>query len=226
MTAKPKKSLIKAFAKAVAGIALGIALAYGGFIATFYAGRGEPLTPGEKTLVTNIFGNEIDASQIRKHFRDNSSPTHVMPGMQGTVLPFISHIDFFGEGVHSPDFSRESPNLYGFFAHEATHCWQNQTGNWTLKNPGIYEFTVTPTSRFSDFGMEQQADIIQAYADRFLNPEGRKSATAATADFDGMIQRVVEDRFPHARQTRLVLDAQDAAPATARPAPAPAPRSP
>ena len=211
MTAKPKKSLIRIFAKAVAGLTLGIVMAYGGFIATFYAGRGEHLTTSEAAMVTSIFGNEINAGSIRKHFRDRADVTHVMPGKDGTVLPFISHIDLFGPGVVSADYSRESPRLYGFFAHEAAHCWQNQSHTWTLKNLGVYPFSLTATSRFSDFGMEQQADIIQSYAVRFLNPEGRREATAATAESDAWLQRVVEDRFPRARETRMALDAQDAA---------------
>lgn len=210
MAEKRKRSLIRIFAKAVAGLALGVVFAYGGFVTAFYAGRGEKLTDGEARLVTDIFGDEIDAAKIRKHFRDPSDVTHLMKSKQGTVLPFISHIDIFGQVATSTDYSRESPRLFGFFAHEATHCWQNQTGSWTLKRMGVYEFTLTPQSRFSDFGMEQQADIIQSYATRFLNPEGRRTVTAGQAEFDCMLQKVVEDRFPRAKQTRLALDAQDA----------------
>jgi hypothetical protein len=210
MAEKPRRSLIKCFAKAVAGLALGVSLAYGGFIGAFYAGRGEKLTSGEQAVVRSIFGDEIDASKIRKHFKDNADITHLMKHTDGTVLPFISHIDFFGKNVASADYSQADPNLYGLFVHESTHCWQNQNWAWTAKNAGIYTYELKPESRFADFGMEQQADIIRDYAMRFLNVEGRRHASAATQDRDAMLQRVVENRFPQAQKTRMALDAQDA----------------
>jgi hypothetical protein len=215
MAEKRKKSLVKAFAKAVGALALTVALGYGAFVGVFYAGRGERLTDGEAKIVKSIFGNEIDASKMCKHFKDNSDFTHFMPRTDGTVLPFISHIDFFGKDAVSSDFSSADPRLYGLFVHESTHVWQNQSWSWSAKKAGVYEYTLTPGARFADFGMEQQADIIRDYALRFLNAEGRRNATAATAEQDSMLQKVVEDRFPAAKATRLGLDAQDAA----RPAP-------
>lgn len=210
MAEKRKKSLFRIFGKAVAGLTLGASILYGGFVGVFYAGRGDRLTEGEAALVTSIFGDEIDASKIRKHFKNDNHITHLFSSKAGTVLPLISHIDIFGPYVSSKDYSREGENLYGFFAHEATHVWQNQNWAWTTKAMRVYEYELKPESKFSDFGGEQQAEIIEAYAQRFLHPQGRRDATADTAAFDAMLQKVVEDRFPQAQKTRAALDAADA----------------
>jgi hypothetical protein len=204
--AKKRRSLIKTFAKAAFGLVAGVSLLYGGFVLTFYTGRGEKLTEGEAKLLKGIFGDELNVSKIRKHHKSPDDITHLMKTKAGTVLPFISHIDFFGENVASRDYSAESQYLYGFFAHEATHCWQNQNWAWTPRNFGIYEFTLKAGDRFGDFGGEQQAEIIEAYAKRFHHPDGPKNADPAQAEFDRLLQKVVEDRFPQAQITRLALE--------------------
>jgi hypothetical protein len=208
MAERQKKSLIRTFAKAAGGAVLGVALTYGAFVGVFYAGRGDPLTQGEQQMVTDIFGDEINATSIRKHFKDKGHITHLLPAKDGTVLPFISHIDIFGDDVASKDYSAEDPRLYGFFAHEATHCWQNQNHAWKLHDIGVYEFTLKQGDRFGDFGGEQQAEIIEAYAMRYLHPDGAKNASPENAGFDSLLMQVVEERFPKARETRLKRDCQ------------------
>jgi hypothetical protein len=215
MAEKRKRSLLRIFGRAVAGVTLGASILYGGFVGAFYAGRGDRLTEGEAQLVTGIFGDEIDASRIRKHFKKDNHITHIFGSKTGTVLPFLNHIDIFGPYAISPDYSKEDENLFGFFAHEATHIWQNQNWVWSTKAMNVYEFQLKPDSKFSDFGGEQQAEIIEAYAQRFIHPQGRKDATSETAAFDAMLQKVVEDRFPQAQKTRIGLDAADAAQAPA-----------
>lgn len=215
MAEKRKRSLLSIFAKATAGLALGASLLYGGFVGVFYAGRGDRLTEGESSLVTGIFGDEINASKIRKHFREKADITHIFPRTAGTVLPFISHIDLFGKEFAAADYSVADADLYGLFVHEATHCWQNQNWAWSTKAINVYEYELKPDSKFSDFGGEQQADIIKTYALRFLHPDGRKNATAETAAVDAMLRKVVEDRFPQAMKTRQALDAADSAAAPA-----------
>lgn len=216
MAQERRTSLVKRFAKVAGGAVLAVALAYGGFVGAFYAGRGEPLTPGERETVTSIFGDEIDASKIRKHFKSTSHITHVGRSKQGFVMPFISHIDVFGEEVKSADYSREGQALYGFFAHEATHCWQNQNWAWKAHNIGVYEFTLKPGDRFGDFGGEQQAEIIEAYAERYVHPEGAKNAQPEKAEFDRLLMQVVEERFPHAKETRLQRESRQLPTVTAQ----------
>ena len=194
-----KKSLMRAFAKAVAGVVLGLTMLYGGWHLAFYAGRGEKLTSGEKNLLTGIFGKEINTSEVRKHFRDTSSITHVIPGKIGMVPPPFSHIDFFGEKVWSRDYSQDTKYKFGLFAHEATHCWQGQTMTFPLHDFGRYDYKLAPGACFNNFGTEQQADIIEDYAKTWLyKPTPAAKHTAQ----DTLLMKVVENRFPQAQKTR------------------------
>ena len=205
--------LAKAFTKAVVGTALVAALGYAGMIEAAYSGKGEKLTPGERQAVEQIFGDQIDASKIRKHFKETSHWTHVMRGKAGTVMPFTSHIDFFGDNIRSPDYSTGDAFKLGFFLHEVTHVWQGQNLDYPMKNFRVYEFTLKPDSKFSDFGIEQQGEIIEAYAKAWHHPEGRK---AAKTDADELLKNVVEDKFPQAKVTREKMDRQEQA-ATSKP---------
>lgn len=199
---KPKKktSLARKFMKAVLGTVAGAALAYGAWFGAFYAGRGEKLTAGETQVVESIFGDQLDASKIRKHFKEENHFTHVLKDKRGVVPPPFSHIDFFGRENWSADFSREDKNDFGFFLHEVTHTWQGQNLKFSMKNPGVYDYAIPDTlAKFSDFGTEQQADIIEDYAKRWIHAEGVKEARTAQ---DTLLMKVVERQFPRAAYTR------------------------
>lgn len=197
--------LAKAFTKAVLGTALVATLGYAGFIQTVYIG-GEKLTPGERQAVEQIFGDQVDATKIRKHFKDASHWTHFMKGKQGTVMPFTHQVDFFGENIKSADYSAEGAYKFGFFLHEMTHIWQGTNIKYPLKNFGQYEFKLTKDSKFSDFGLEQQGEIIEAYAKAWHHPEGRKLAKTEAEEF---LKQTVEAQFPQAKLTRERMDRQD-----------------
>ncbi|MDI1228695.1 MAG: hypothetical protein PSY14_13525 [bacterium] len=199
--------LAKVFAKAVVGTALVATVGYAGFIGVAYEGKGEKLTPGERQAVEQIFGDQLDAGKIRKHFKETSHWTHVMRGKQGTVMPFTHHVDFFGDSIKSADYSAEGAYKYGFFLHEMTHIWQGTNIKYPLKNFGQYEFTLTKDSKFSDFGLEQQGEIIEAYAKTWLHPDGRK---LAKTEADGFLKQTVETQFRQAKVTRDKMDRADA----------------
>lgn len=200
--------LAKSFTKAVLGTAVVVTLGYAGMIGAAYSGRGEKLTPGERQAVEQIFGDQIDASKIRKHFKENGHWTHVMRGKAGTVMPFTSHIDFFGDHIRSADYSAGDAHRFGFFLHEVTHVWQGQNFDYSMKNFRIYEFTLKPDSKFSDFGIEQQGEIIEAYAKAWHHPEGRK---APKTEADALLKKVVEEKFPQAKVTREKMDREEQA---------------
>lgn len=195
-----KRSLIRTFARVAAKTLAVAALAYGAWFGAFYAGRGDALTTGEKQTVESIFGDQLDASKIRKHFKEESHFTHVLKNKRGVVLPPFSHIDFFGRGNWSQDFSRESRDQFGFFLHEVTHTWQGQNFKFSAKNFGIYEYAIPDTlAKFSDFGTEQQAEIIEDYSKRWIHSE---SVTQPRTANDTLLMKVVERQFPRAAQTR------------------------
>lgn len=208
MTSRSRKSLSRIFKKAAKAVALCIvapAALYAAFLLTFYnASRGEKLTPGETALVEGIFGSDINAGKIRKHHKDSDHFTHFLHNKRGTVMPFTSHIDFFGEDAHAPDYSAAGIDLYGLFIHESTHAFQNQNGmNW--KKVGKYGYELTPEKKFGDYGVEEQADIIEDYAKKFLHPaqaESRHCKGDSTAFYQSL-KKVVEDRFPAAQKSRM-----------------------
>jgi hypothetical protein len=197
---KRRTSLARKFAKAAAGVVIGVTLLYGGWFGALYAGRGDKLTKNESKLLTSIFGDEINTSKIRKHFREESSVAHILPSKIGMVPPPFSHIDFYGEKHWSKDYAKDSAN-FGLFTHEATHCWQGQTMTFPLHDIGKYEYTLTKTSRFNDFGTEQQADIIENYSKAWLfGPSTNHTAQ------DTLLFNVVEKRCPTAHKTRLAVE--------------------
>lgn len=200
---KRKKSLTRKFTMAVLGLTATAACLYGAWFGAFYAGRGEPLTPRETSAVTAIFGDEIDAGAIRKHERTEGSATHIFRWVDGMVPPPFSHIDFFGDNAHARDYAREDARLFSLFMHEVTHTWQGQNFNFSRHNVGQYAYTLSAGARFSDFGTEQQADIISDYASTFLHQSniGRERSPQ-----DILLRDIVENRFPGARQTRLSME--------------------
>jgi hypothetical protein len=198
-TKKKRPFLVRAFRKA-AFTTLAVCGLYTGWYFALYAGRGEKLTTGEAKIVKGIFGDEINTSKIRKHFRAESSLAHVLPSKAGMVPPPFSHIDFYGADVHSRDYSRDTKKKFSLFIHEATHCWQGQTFTFPLKNIGRYEYTLTARSRFNDFGTEQQAEIIEDYAKTWLHKDPKAKPPTAQ---DSLVMKVVEKRFPRAQKTRV-----------------------
>lgn len=206
--AKPrKKSLMRSFRKAVLGLLLTATLGYSALLAS-YTGKGEALTKGETELVEGIFGDEVNTSKIRKHFKNNGHITHVLPSKTGTVLPPHSHIDFFGPYARSDDFSCDSTSATGLFIHEVTHVWQNQNMAWSLDKLHkcrTYDYTLKPASTFRDFGVEQQASIIEDYVEAWIHKDSRAQKGEAMTRNDSLLLKVVETRFPTAKKTRLSL---------------------
>ncbi|MFO1256417.1 MAG: hypothetical protein U1E37_12240 [Sphingomonadaceae bacterium] len=79
------------------------------------------------------------------------------------------------------DFSAASPHLQAHFIHEMTHVWQAQTrGWWYLPLIGPfqrrYRYVLKPGKRFSDYGIEQQAEIV---AHAFMLRRGWKPGSGA-----------------------------------------------
>lgn len=109
---------------------------------------------------------------------------------------------------------------FGTFMHEMTHIWQRTSITAafirTFRRTRKYDYKLTKQSRFSFFGVEQQASIMEDYARRFLYPPGDVPAAHidTSPENDALLQRVVERKFPAARKARLALAEQKRAQAT------------
>lgn len=202
---KPKRRfrLVRAFAKAVVLTFALCSTAYAGWFGANYAGRGEPLNMNERQAAVEVFGGDINTSAVRKHFREVSSPTHFKANTAGMVLPPFSHIDFFDAPNQTADYTLGSRWQYELFMHEMTHVWQGQHMRFPLHDLTRYDYVLTPTSRFEQYGPEQQADLVAHYARRWLHPD---NPNAPHDEQDMMLRRVVENKFPNAQVTRLRLE--------------------
>jgi hypothetical protein len=171
---------------------------------------GEPLTAGEAALIKGIFGNGIKTEHVRKYFSPKAKPGKD----EGYIIPAqtfgTDSIKFYSARYKSTDYSQSKDLFnYGTFVHEMTHVWQNQhhlrrAFHNRLHPSYSYRYTLTPRSRFRNFSEEQQASIIGDYACQFLYPD----RSARTETSPSLLQKVVEDKFPQARKTRLALEAQ------------------
>ena len=162
-----------------------------------------PLTTEESDLLRGVFGN---------HFKTNDILLRIHAKARNDIAASVSHgvtttIDFWGPLNASLDYTR-IPRLTALFMHEGTHLLQNR------ENSGIrcksYTYEVTEATRFDDLCREQQAALVEDYTDFFLVSRfrGRVFAidVANTGDLENikpLIAKVIEDRFPEAKNLRL-----------------------
>ena len=175
------------------------------------------LTTGEDQLIRSIFGTMIDTDSLQVNFHPERYTD------AAATADSSSSADFWGKDQKSGDFSQDRDvDRWATFIHEFTHVWQFQTNRaYTVDDSGdetdindeyaAYRYPLSSKYKFTDYGVEQQAAIVEDYARRFLSPAhetrylpmvyGHKGAAAK----DPLLMKVVEDQFPQARLTRLAL---------------------
>jgi hypothetical protein len=169
-----------------------------------------PLTKGETALVQSIFGTEINTAIVEKHLVSGYRQDAAASLSEGKTL------NFYGERYHSADYSQEKDIFnYGTFVGQMTYVWQIQTNQYGSCD--TYQYPLALEHQFNEYCSAQQAAIIEDYARRFLHPSHESSykyvsSRGITADdtsySDTLLAKVVEDRFPQARATRLALEAE------------------
>ncbi|MBX3159493.1 MAG: hypothetical protein KF773_26215 [Deltaproteobacteria bacterium] len=125
------------------------------------------LTAGERALLQPIFRNAIDYDKVR--VIDNSFPFQP----EGVYMTPRGNVYAPGS-LYREDFAH-SPDDRSVFVHEMGHVWQFGNG-MDLIGQGIVEFTSTRGNYqdaypytlddkldLTDYGMEQQASIIEDY---------------------------------------------------------------
>lgn len=176
------------------------------------------LTDGEAKLLKSIFGDEIQTGDVRKYFADKRHPYAIAATMSA------KKIKFYGKDTHADDYSQTKyASRYWTFIHEMTHVWQYQHPlrdfNRAINNPTRqYDYKLADDVPFKNFGVEQQASIIADYAEQFLyqGPKPSNDNTYSPLNENPYqlpqrlddLKKVVEDRFPEARKTRLALEEQ------------------
>ena len=91
-----------------------------------------------------------------------------------------------------------------------TRIWQNQNDVGDRRNRD-YGYSLDTKQGFDDYGREPQACIIGDYAGRFLRPGHKSYWIKNNPESDRLLQKVVENKFPAARKTRLAYEAREQA---------------
>ena len=157
-----------------------------------------PLTAGEIALSKKVFGSALDTRHVTKVFCKNAHndqpPVEIRAGHE---------IVFHGADTWSPDFSKEKNVIrYGFFMHDLTHLWQQQTGA-PIKPCETLGYTLTPERPFSAYCSSHQALMVEDYARLHLfKPAHQPRGTADTPANNALLTQTIEKAFPQARLTR------------------------
>lgn len=196
------------------GTAATLAAATVGTIAVFGTATGDvPLTQDEAAIAQSLFGPDFRTDNIRKQYvRSWVGGVIQYPG---AMVPLSQrHIYFFKPEMRKPDLTISSGDDFNLYMHEMTHIWQHR-GNWAPLCK-TYDYTLTARSRFTDFCNEQQASMVGDYAEFFLNPTSPNALrllgdNTSRREGNENLMRVIEGQFPHARQARLKIEAQNRA---------------
>jgi hypothetical protein len=205
-----------------------------------------PLTAGERALLRPIFRDGIDYDRVRVI----DAPFPFQPA--NTYMTPRGHIYAPGP-LFRDDFSLPSlrPVERAVFVHEIGHVWQFANGIDLVANAvadfakfrGDYEqaypYRLEPGRDLAEYGMEQQASILEDYYLVSVDHEGpyrmqNRGISARERDvlYAGVLRRFVADaRYARALDARALAERHGVAadrtpPGPAEPAPAPGPAQP
>ena len=118
------------------------------------------LTSGERAIVAALFGAALDPEPVRirraKWFM--WQPAWVVMAPDGDIWLHPNG------GLWRDDFASQPLPLRALLVHELTHVWQRQRGrNLVLQRRPFarYGYTLAPGKPFGDYGIEQQAMIVE-----------------------------------------------------------------
>ena len=133
------------------------------------------LTPGERALVAEVFGNALDPAPVtlRRGKWFPFQPRRVVMAPDG-------HVWFHPDGPEwRDDFATAGLASQALLIHELTHVWQVQSGiNLIVARRPFAPYAYLPLVAgrpFAAYGIEQQACIV---ADAFLLTRGCRVAGA------------------------------------------------
>ncbi len=154
--------------------------------------HGRALTDGERAFLAPLFRDAVDYDAIRV-VRGRAFP------LQGTrTIVTIGRAIYAPEQVYVADYALATPERRSILVHEVAHVWQYESGiavvagalRAFLANGGryarAYRYQLAPGRDLIDYGIEQQASILEHY---FL-ARGKE-----TARFTGVLSRFLAD--PH-----------------------------
>jgi hypothetical protein len=137
---------------------------------------GRPLTPGEKTMLTEVFHESVDYNKIRIHHSKFGDAVRV-----ALRAGAVTRGNLIIENDDTPDYSAKDVPFFPRyqFTHEMTHVWQNQNHvsdsffrvskraaahvNPVDNQLATYTYSLKGARDLTDFTIEQQASIVPDY---------------------------------------------------------------
>lgn len=134
------------------------------------------LTAGEIELARAIFDDSIKYRKVKihhgKYFFAQPAGSGMTPNGEIYVADNAKRSNF----LYKKDYSIESVGLKAFFIHEMAHVWQYQNKILRVKTAAffgqirhfgrygkMYQYTLDADKKLIDYGIEQQAAIIEDY---------------------------------------------------------------
>jgi hypothetical protein len=129
------------------------------------------LTQGEMKLVRSVFGDSINLPRVKVH---DDKYIFFQPDNSGMT----PNGEIYVHGAYSADYASADPDLQAFFVHEMVHVWQHQTGVLNVGVIGsaivemigqlgdygsVYPYVLDGSKDLTDYGLEQQASIVEDY---------------------------------------------------------------
>jgi hypothetical protein len=123
----------------------------------WFVSKRRQLTAGEIDFAKTVFANHIDYEKVEIVAHRLVIP-HYAISPNGHI--YFNRLDW------KADFSQESLELQSWLIHEMTHVWQVQQGISVIKKALFdrrYKYVIKFGKSFLNYGIEQQAQMMQDY---------------------------------------------------------------
>lgn len=145
---------------------------------------GRALTQAEIALCRSMFGQAIDYDDVTVFNRKWWPFQH----RRVTMAPDGNLWFHPKSNLFCDDFCGSAQNVQALFIHEMVHVWQHQQGVFLplARHPfSRYDYQLQTGKTFSDFGIEQQAEIVSHY---FLLKRGARLKNGyRIVDYQGLL---------------------------------------
>ncbi|SDB91114.1 type IV secretion protein Rhs [Acinetobacter boissieri] len=115
------------------------------------------LTLGEQQLVRSVFADRIALNDVEIVAHKAILKNYAL-SPNGNIYIHLSQ--------WSDDFSKTDVYMQSWFIHEMVHVWQVQYGLAVIRRAIFnrrYTYVLSAKKRFLDYGIEQQAQMVQDY---------------------------------------------------------------
>lgn len=115
------------------------------------------LTVAEIQLIRSVFGDALDVDRV-KIVAHRAILRHYAMSPNGNI--------YFNPADWCEDFSVVPLVKQSWFIHEMTHVWQVQQGIAVVRKALLdrrYRYQLQPNKTFLNYGIEQQAQMVQDY---------------------------------------------------------------